>query len=100
RETIVLWDRSTGVPVGKAIVWQDRRTSAFCRERASDQPWLRQKTGLVLDPYFSATKIRWMLERDPDLRRASEQGQVACGTIDSWLMWKLTGGKAHVTDVT
>jgi glycerol kinase len=100
RETVVVWERDTGRPVGKAIVWQDRRTSDFCRERKSDEPWLRERTGLVLDPYFSATKLRWMLERDPSLRARAESGQLACGTIDSFLIWRLTGGKAHVTDAT
>ena len=100
RETVVLWDRATGKPVAPAIVWQDRRTTGFCRERASEGEWLRERTGLMLDPYFSATKIRWMLERDPALRSATERGDIACGTIDAWLIWNLTTGKAHVTDVT
>ena len=100
RETTVLWDRVTGTPVGHAIVWQDRRTTDFCRERSSEKDWLCERTGLVLDPYFSATKIRWMLERDPALRSATERGDIAFGTIDAWLIWNLTGGKAHVTDVT
>lgn len=100
RETIVLWDRATGQPAGRAIVWQDRRTADFCRERKADEPWLTRKTGLVLDPYFSATKIRWLLEHDAELRRRAEMGQLACGTVDSWLIWQLTGGTVHATDVS
>jgi glycerol kinase len=100
RETIVLWDRRSGAPLGNAIVWQDRRTTEFCRENASAQAWLRQKTGLVLDPYFSATKLHWRLHGDPSLRASCRDGQIGCGTIDSWLISKLTGGEAHVTDVT
>ncbi len=100
RETVVLWDRATGRPLAPAIVWQDRRTTDFCRERQADEPWLRQRTGLVLDPYFSATKLRWLLEQDAALRRRAEAGQLAAGTIDSWLIWRLTGGRVHVTDVT
>jgi glycerol kinase len=100
RETIVVWDRTTGRPVGRAIVWQDRRTTDYCREHAADQSWLTSKTGLVLDPYFSGTKIRWILENDPQLRPSAEQGQLACGTIDSFLIWRLTGGLVHATDTT
>jgi glycerol kinase len=100
RETIVIWDRATGTPVARAIVWQDRRTVEFCQQHKSDQAWLTQRTGLVLDPYFSATKIRWLLERDARLRAAAEAGQLACGTIDSFLLWRLTGGKVHASDVT
>ena len=100
RETIVIWERATGRPLSRAIVWQDRRTTDFCREHASERSWLQSKTGLVLDPYFSATKIRWLLERDPSLRASAANGEIACGTIDSWLMWKLTGGQIHATDVT
>jgi glycerol kinase len=100
RETIVLWDRATGEPVTPAIVWQDRRTAPFCRERKSDEPWLFERTGLVLDPYFSATKIHWLLHQDSTLKARAEAGQLAVGTIDSWLLWNLTGGKVHATDVT
>jgi glycerol kinase len=100
RETVVLWERSSGRPLAKAIVWQDRRTTDFCREHASDQQWLQKKTGLVLDPYFSATKVRWLLEQDQSLRARAERGEIACGTIDSFLMWRLTGGQSHVTDLT
>jgi glycerol kinase len=100
RETVVLWERATGKPIGKAIVWQDRRTTDFCREHSGDRNWLHERTGLILDPYFSATKIRWILDRDPSLRSAAERGEIACGTIDTWLIWNLTGGLAHVTDLT
>ncbi len=100
RETVVLWDRQNGRPVAPAIVWQDRRTAELCRERRADEPWLRECTGLVLDPYFSATKILWLLQSDPALRNRAEAGQLAFGTIDSWLLWNLTGGLAHLTDVS
>jgi glycerol kinase len=100
RETIVVWGRTTGRPVGRAIVWQDRRTTDFCRERAADQPWLTPKTGLVLDPYFSGTKLRWLLEANPAVKVAAERGEVAAGTIDSFLVWRLTGGASHATDTT
>jgi glycerol kinase len=98
RETTLIWDRETHAPLGRAIVWQDRRTADFCRERQGEEPWLYQKTGLVLDPYFSATKLRWMLEQDAGARARAEAGRLACGTIDAFLIWRLTGGKAHVTD--
>jgi glycerol kinase len=100
RETTVLWDRATSQPVARAIVWQDRRTGEFCRERQTDEPWISQRTGLVLDPYFSATKVRWLLQQDASWRNRAEAGQLACGTIDSFLIWRLTGGKVHVTDRT
>ncbi len=100
RETAVLWERTTGRAVGRAIVWQDRRTTDFCRDHAADEPWLSQRTGLVLDPYFSATKWHWQLAQDAGLRRRAEAGELACGTIDSWLIWHLTGGRVHATDVT
>jgi glycerol kinase len=100
RETVVLWDRATGRPAARALVWQDRRTAEFCRQHHADEPWLREKTGLVLDPYFSATKIRWLLDSDAGLRRRANAGQLACGTVDSWLVWQLTGGKLHATDVS
>jgi glycerol kinase len=100
RETAVLWERAGGRPVGRAIVWQDRRTADFCRQRQSEEPWLYERTGLVLDPYFSATKLRWMLEQDQQLRSRAGAGELACGTIDSFLIWRLTGGRSHVTDVT
>jgi glycerol kinase len=100
RETIVVWDRRSGRPVRRAIVWQDRRTTDFCRERTGDQPWLTARTGLVLDPYFSATKLRWVLENDPETRRSAEAGNIRCGTIDSFLISRLTGGKEHTTDTS
>lgn len=102
RETTVVWDRKTGTPVYNAIVWQDRRTAAFCDElRAGGHaPILQQKTGLVTDAYFSATKIRWILENVPGAREKAETGELCCGTIDSWLLWHLTGGNVHATDVS
>jgi glycerol kinase len=100
RETSLLWERDTGRPVGRALVWQDRRTADFCRQHQADESWLSARTGLVLDPYFSATKVRWMLENDPALRARAEAGKLACGTVDSFLIWRLTGGKVHATDVT
>jgi glycerol kinase len=100
RETAVVWDRATGRPAHRAIVWQDRRTTDFCREHAADQPWLTGKTGLVLDPYFSGTKFRWILENRADLKSRAEQGSLAFGTVDSFLIWRLTGGQSHVTDAT
>lgn len=100
RETVVLWDRQTGEPVHPAIVWQDRRTAADCARLKADghERMVRKKTGLVLDPYFSATKIRWLLDNVPGLRRRARRGGIAFGTIDSWLLWKLTGGAVHATD--
>ena len=100
RETVVVWDRPTGTQRHRAIVWQDRRTTDFCREHAADQPWLTERTGLVLDPYFSGTKLRWMLEADPTLEVLARNGQVAFGTVDSFLIWRLTGGAVHATDAT
>jgi glycerol kinase len=101
RETVVLWDRRTLAPVAPAIVWQDRRTSDRCRElrEAGLAPLLRERTGLVPDPYFSATKLEWLL-RDPELRRRAGRGELAAGTVESWLVARLTGGRAHVTDHT
>jgi glycerol kinase len=98
RETVVLWERDSGRPVARAIVWQDRRTGDFCREQIAAEPWIQERTGLVLDPYFSATKIRWLLEHDAVLRKRAESGALACGTIDSFLIWRLTGGAVHATD--
>jgi glycerol kinase len=100
RETTVLWDRADHSPVARAIVWQDRRTSDFCRARLADEPWLFERTGLVLDPYFSATKIRWLLDSDATIRSRAEAGSLACGTIDSFLVWRLTAGRVHATDRT
>jgi len=102
RETIVVWDRETGEPLHRAIVWQDRRTAARCRElsEAGHQEMIRRRTGLVIDPYFSGTKLEWLLENDPELRRRAEAGEVAAGTVDAWLVHKLSGGARHVTDPT
>jgi glycerol kinase len=102
RETTVLWDRSSGIPVGPAIVWQDRRTAAVC-ERLSERgasELVQTRTGLLLDPYFSATKLAWLLDSVPGARERAARGELAFGTIDSWLLWKLTGGRRHATDVT
>ena len=102
RETTVVWDRSTGAPVYNAIVWQDRRTAEQCdllKERKLDTI-IREKTGLVLDAYFSATKIQWILNNVPGVREKAEKGELAFGTIDSWLIWNLTGGQLHITDVS
>jgi glycerol kinase len=98
RETVVVWDRATGQPMGRAIVWQDRRTAVFCREHKADEPWLSRTTGLVLDPYFSATKLHWLLKQNPDWRDRAARGELAAGTIDSYLIFRLTGGKDHATD--
>jgi glycerol kinase len=100
RETTVLWDRKTGRPVHRAIVWQCRRTADLCRRLKRHEPFLKRRTGLVLDPYFSGTKIRWLLDHVPGLRKKSEAGKIAFGTIDTWLIWKLTGGRVHATDFT
>jgi len=100
RETTILWDRKTGGAVHRAIVWQDRRTSELCATLKPHEPEVRRITGLVLDPYFSGTKICWLLCHDSSLARAAKLGRLAFGTVDSWLLWKLTGGKAHATDVT
>ncbi len=102
RETTVIWDRKTGEPIGNAIVWQDRRTAAFCRELrdAGKADLIQEKTGLVVDPYFSGTKARWLLDHVEGARDRAEAGELAFGTIDTWLVWKLTGGKLHLTDVS
>jgi glycerol kinase len=99
RETVVIWERDSGRPVHRAIVWQDRRTSPRCRELAPRAPWIRQRTGLVPDPYFSATKIEWLLEHERLLERY-RVGDLLVGTIDSWLISRLTGGEVHATDPT
>ena len=102
RETTVLWNRSTGKPVHKAIVWQDRRTAFICDElkKSGKASVFYEKTGLLLDAYFSGTKIKWILDQDPVLKKQALNGELAFGTIDSWLIWNLTNGKVHVTDVT
>lgn len=102
RETTLLWDRTTGAPVHAAIVWQDRRSEELCaalRAAGLEEP-IRAKTGLRVDPYFSATKLQWIFQQHPDLLRQARAGQLAFGTVDSWLIWKLTGGAVHATDVT
>lgn len=100
RETTVLWDKNTGRPVHKAIVWQCRRTAGYCDElkNMGMAEFFRNKTGLVLDAYFSGTKLRWLLDNVPGARAKAEQGNLLFGTIDSWIIWKLTGGRVHVTD--
>jgi len=102
RETTVVWDRRTGIPLHNAIVWQDRRTADRCRELAEQghEPELAEKTGLRLDPYFSATKLAWIFDRVPGVRELANQGHVAFGTVDSFLIWRLTRGRLHVTDAT
>ncbi|HVY81465.1 MAG TPA: glycerol kinase GlpK [Steroidobacteraceae bacterium] len=102
RETTVVWDRRTGAPLHNAIVWQDRRTADLCRklQSAGHEPEVAEKTGLLLDPYFSATKLAWILERVPEARAAAKAGHLAFGTVDSFLIWRLTQGRLHVTDVT
>ncbi len=102
RETTILWDRKTGEPIYNAIVWQDRRTSGFCDglRAQGHESIIQQKTGLVIDAYFSGSKIRWMLDNVPGAEERARRGELAFGTIDSWLIWKLTGGARHVTDVT
>jgi len=102
RETAVVWNRETGKPICNAIVWQDRRTADMCQSIESDgkSEIIRQKTGLVIDAYFSATKVAWMLENVPGAREQAEQGKLCFGTVDSWLIWNFTRGNAHVTDIT
>lgn len=100
RETSLFWDRKTHEPIHRALVWQDRRTSDFCSDlkKAGHEPLFKQRTGLVLDPYFSGTKARWLLDNVPGARDRAEKGELAFGTIDTWITWKLTAGAAHVTD--
>ena len=102
RETTVLWHRRTGQPLHHAIVWQDRRTEALCEtlKAQGHEPLVRAKTGLRLDPYFSATKLRWLLDHVPGARAQAESGELAFGTVDTWLIWQLTGGQRHVTDIS
>ena len=102
RETTIVWDRETGVPVYNAIVWQDRRTAPFCEllKQSGHETLIRSKTGLVIDAYFSGSKIRWMLDNVEGAREKAEQGKLAFGTVDSWLVWKLTYGAVHATDIT
>jgi glycerol kinase len=100
RETTVIWDRRTGEPIYNAIVWQDRRTAGFCDDlkRAGCEDLIRRKTGLVIDAYFSGSKVRWLLDYVPGARDRAQRGELAFGTIDTWLLWKLTGGALHLTD--
>ncbi|MBB4053144.1 glycerol kinase [Devosia subaequoris] len=102
RETVVIWDKATGEPIHNAIVWQDRRTAAYCAElkKAGRESMVTQRTGLLLDPYFSGTKVKWLLDNVEDARVRAEKGELAFGTVDSFLIWRLTGGKVHTTDAT
>ena len=102
RETLLLWERASGRPLARAIVWQDRRTAAACAALKAQglEPLFRERTGLLLDPYFSGTKLAWLLEHIPGARARAERGELAFGTVDSYLIWRLTGGRAHLTDVT
>ncbi|HVU25500.1 MAG TPA: glycerol kinase GlpK [Opitutus sp.] len=102
RETTLLWERRTGRPVAPAIVWQDRRTAPLCAQlrRRGLEPRFRRRTGLLLDPYFSGTKLRWLLDHVPGARRRAARGELAFGTVDTWLLWQLTGGAVHATDVS
>ncbi|MCA9082076.1 MAG: glycerol kinase, partial [Planctomycetaceae bacterium] len=102
RETVVLWDRATGQPLGNAIVWQSRITAPLCRQlkAAGTEPVFREKTGLLLDPYFSGTKVRHLLDTISGARERAERGELLFGTVDSFLIWRLTGGRRHVTDVS
>jgi len=102
RETTVIWDRRTGEPIHNAIVWQDRRTSPICDRLKAEglEPMVRERTGLVIDAYFAATKVAWLLDNVPDARQRANRGELAFGTIDSWLVWNLTGGRVHATDFT
>ena len=100
RETMVVWNRKTGVPIYNAIVWQCRRTADRCEALAASgyESMIKEKTGLLLDPYFSATKLEWILKNIPNARELADKGELCFGTIDSWLIWKLTDGKVHATD--
>ncbi|HET9662933.1 MAG TPA: FGGY family carbohydrate kinase, partial [Burkholderiales bacterium] len=102
RETTLVWDRQNGEPIHNAIVWQDRRTSELCNRLKADgaERIVRDRTGLVIDPYFSGTKIAWLLDEIPGARLRAERGELAFGTVDSWLAWHLTGNRTHVTDVS
>ena len=102
RETTILWDRQSGEPIHNAIVWQDRRTAAYCEKLKNEgaEKIIRSKTGLVLDPYFSGTKIAWLLDQIPGARGRAERGELAFGTVDTWLVWHLTGNRTHVTDAS
>ncbi|WP_018995565.1 glycerol kinase GlpK [Hirschia maritima] len=102
RETVIVWDRETGTPIHKALVWQDRRTADFCNKLSEEglTEEVQGATGLLLDPYFSASKIAWILDKVPGARERAEKGELACGTVDSYIIWQLTGGEKHLTDET
>ena len=102
RETTILWEKDTGRPVYNAIVWQCRRTAGICEElkNAGCEDYIRQSTGLLIDAYFSGTKIKWILDHVPGLRERAKRGEILFGTVDSWLVWKMTGGAVHITDFT
>ena len=102
RETTVVWEKASGRPVYPAIVWQDRRTAGFCDKLKTEglSNLIQEKTGLIIDAYFSATKLKWILDEVPGAREKATRGELAFGTIDSWLIWKLTGGHLHITDVS
>ncbi len=102
RETVIIWDKETGEPVYNAIVWQCRRTASICNQLVADgyEDYIRETTGLVVDAYFSGTKIKWILDNVPGVRERAEKGELLFGTVDSWLIWQLTGGKVHITDYT
>ena len=102
RETVVVWDKNTGEPIYKAIVWQDKRTASYCEtlKKEGRQKLVREKTGLVIDSYFSGTKVKWILDHVPRARERAEAGNLLLGTIDTWLIWKMTGGALHITDMT
>ena len=100
RETTICWDKKTGIPVYNAIVWQDRRTESYCKKLKKKEKLIRKKTGLFIDPYFSATKIKWIIENVPKAKKLLKNGQLLFGTIDCFLIWKLTDGKVHATDAT
>ena len=100
RETTIVWNKKTGVPISNAIVWQDRRTSKFCEELSSHQESIHKKTGLILDPYFSATKVNWLLKNISGAKELANRGELLFGTVDSYLIWKMTEGRSHVTDIT
>src|SRR6266481_3342328 len=102
RETAIVWDRKTGEPIHNAIVWQDRRTAPMCDKMRADglESVVQEKTGLVIDAYFSGTKVAWMLQNVHGAREKAERGELAFGTVDTWLIWNLTGGKVHVSDET
>src|ERR1700749_3205661 len=102
RETVIVWDRTSGRPIHPAIVWQDRRTAGYCDQLKAQglSATIQERTGLVIDAYFSATKLKWILDNGPGARARAAKGELAFGTVDSWLIWKLTGGQLHITDST